>query len=82
MCTWVCGIVHDEKEFSTDWGHWFQEGSYPGVDNGIRMLLDAENFDSGPGEATSEVPIIPNILWRVMSMILIVVKYKKYGSLH
>ena len=51
----MCGIVHDEKEFSTDWGHWFKEGSYPGIDNGIRMLLDAETFDSGPGDASAEV---------------------------
>ena len=56
MCQWVTLAVHDEKEFSKDWGHWFKEGSYPGLDNGIRMLLDAESFDSGPGEATAEVP--------------------------
>ena len=64
------GVVHDEKPFSTDWGHWFKEGSYPGIDNGIRMLLDAETFDSGPGDATAEVNFLTVfILWSVAKYI-------------
>ena len=54
MCSF---IVSESKEDKIRWNEVFFDitpGVTTGEPNGLRLLLDAEVFDSGPGQATSQ----------------------------
>ena len=46
QCDWISPLVFREKPWSYDYG-FVPVGSFPGEPNGLKMILDAETFDSG-----------------------------------
>ena len=46
QCDWISPLVFREKPWSYDYG-FVPVGSFPGEPNGLKMILDAEKFDSG-----------------------------------
>ena len=50
QCEWISPIVYLEEPWSIEYGH-VPVGSFPGVANGLKMVLDAEAFDSGPSKS-------------------------------
>ena len=50
QCEWISPLVHMEEPWSTDYRH-VPVGSFPGDANGLKMILDAEAFDSGPSDS-------------------------------
>ena len=47
-CNWVSPIVFRKEPWSSDFGK-IETGSFPGEANGVKLVLDAEVFDAGPG---------------------------------
>ena len=44
ICEWISPFHFREEPWSDDFGR-IQEGTFPGNQNGIKILLDAETFD-------------------------------------
>ena len=52
-CEWISPLVFREKPWGDDFGH-VEEGAFPGDQNGLKILLDAEAFDNGPSKSLAE----------------------------
>ena len=52
-CSWVSPIVEADKKWSETGFSMVKKGAYPGETNGVKMILDAEVFDYGPGLSRS-----------------------------
>ena len=50
QCDWISPIVYGEEPWSNDFGP-LPLGSFPGNANGLKMILDAEVFDSGASQS-------------------------------
>ena len=62
QCHFLSGVVHDEAAVLSTME--ITTGAYPGKEQGFRMLLDAEIFDSGLGRATSQGFVISHFFWK------------------
>jgi hypothetical protein len=61
-CHLLCGVVHDEE--STMSTMKITMGAYPGKAQGIRLLLDAEVFDSGLGRSSTQGFTLSTFYWK------------------
>ena len=62
QCHFLCGVVHDEAAVLTTLE--ITTGAYPGKEQGFRMLLDAEVFDTGVCRNSGQGFVISHFFWK------------------
>ena len=62
QCHFLCEVVHDEAAVLTTLE--ITTGAYPGKEQGFRMLLDAEVFDTGVGRNSGQGFVISHFFWK------------------